>query len=316
MIALVKTLMEKKNVTESTANAYVKTLYMLNGRLPFKTLTFLKNTDKILATIAEYSDNTQKSILSTIVSVLSLFKDKPTYKKTHEFYYDRMMGKAKDMKDNGPGVHEKSEKQKENWVSWEDVQEKLTSLQDSVQEFADAKHITADQFEKLLHYVILSLYTYVQPRRNQDYMDMCVVKKWTESMPNHRNYLDFAGSSTPKRFIFNKFKTAKKYGQQQVEIPSDLANAITLYLRHHPTGKNKKATDYTFLVHTDGSPLQAVNSITRVLNRIFGKRVGSSLLRHIYLSSKYDKVLEEQKADSEAMGHSLNQQRDYIKTDS
>jgi hypothetical protein len=66
-------------------------------------------------------------------------------------------------------------------------------------------------------------------------------------------------------------------------------------------------------VSHDGKPFAAINSITRVLNKIFGKKVGSSMLRHIFLSDKYGKTLDEQKEDSAAMGHSLNQQRDYIK---
>jgi hypothetical protein len=70
-----------------------------------------------------------------------------------------------------------------------------------------------------------------------------------------------------------------------------------------------------FLVHYDGSPFIAINSITRVLNRIFGKNVGSSMLRHIYLSSKYGDVKNEQAKDSKAMSHSIGMQKDYIKTD-
>jgi hypothetical protein len=59
----------------------------------------------------------------------------------------------------------------------------------------------------------------------------------------------------------------------------------------------------------------AVNAITRVLNRVFGKKIGSSMLRHIYLSDKYKDQNEEMKKDAEAMGHSLDLQRAYIKKD-
>jgi hypothetical protein len=68
-------------------------------------------------------------------------------------------------------------------------------------------------------------------------------------------------------------------------------------------------------VASDGEPIVAVNAITRVLNKVFGKKVGSSLLRHIYLSSKYGDTLAEMKKDSAAMGHSLEVQKTYIKND-
>ncbi len=35
------------------------------------------------------------------------------------------------------------------------------------------------------------------------------------------------------------------------------------------------------------------------------------MLRHIYLSSKYD--IAEMKADAEAMGHTINEQKKYLK---
>ena len=51
----------------------------------------------------------------------------------------------------------------------------------------------------------------------------------------------------------------------------------------------------------------------RILNKVFGRKVSSSMLRHSYLSSKYAKINEEQKEDADAMGHSTGMQKDYIK---
>jgi hypothetical protein len=68
-----------------------------------------------------------------------------------------------------------------------------------------------------------------------------------------------------------------------------------------------------FLVYQDGRPLESVNAITRILNRIFGKSVGATMLRHIYLSSKYD--VEEMNKDAEIMAHSSSTQHDYMKAE-
>ena len=67
----------------------------------------------------------------------------------------------------------------------------------------------------------------------------------------------------------------------------------------------------TFLVNADGSPLAAVNAITRILNKTLGKKVGSSMLRHIFLSSKYD--ITEMNKDANAMAHSVEEQKRYLK---
>jgi hypothetical protein len=87
-----------------------------------------------------------------------------------------------------------------------------------------------------------------------------------------------------------------------------LLDVIATYLKFHPS---KGKGEYKFLVGADGSALSSVNSITRVLNKIFGKQIGSSMLRHIYLSSKYN--IEEMKKDADAMGHTLGTQKEYLK---
>ena len=324
MLTLIKQLTEEKKLAESTASAYVKALYMLNGKAPFKALTFLKKTEEVEKKISEYADNTQKALYSTIASVLSLFKDKPTYKKVYQHYHDKMMGKAKEMRETGGEKSEKTEKEDANWIEWEEVQKIAHSLKEEIGKFATAKHITPDQFQRLLDFVVLSLYTNIQPRRNKDYLNMYVVvdskKTAATSLPTDKNYLVVSGKASnphPVEFIFNSYKTAKKYGQQRIPIPNTaeapLGDAITTYLRQHPLVKGNKAktTEYKFLVLPDGSPITAVNAITRILNRVFGKKIGSSMLRHIFLSSKYD--VKEMEADAEAMGHSVSEQRNYLR---
>jgi len=310
MSQLSKELMEKKGVAESTAHAYVKTLYILNSKTPFKTLSFLRNKTAVMEKVEEYAPSTQKSILASIVSVLALVSDKPTYKSVYKYFYEEMMGKSKAISEIEQ--NDKTEKQKENWVSWTEIKDLTANFREKMAEYNTKKTITASDFNHLLQYLVLSLYVYIQPRRNQDYLDMVVVKKWKEDMPKDKNYLDLSTS----KFIFNKYKTAKKYGTQTIDIPqtvdAPLMNVIFNYLKYHPLWKATKGKEAVpFLVTAEGKPLVAVNSITRILNKIFGKKVGSSMLRHIFLSDKYD--ISEMEEDAEAMGHSVEEQRKYLR---
>jgi hypothetical protein len=313
MLTLSKNLVEQKKIAESSAALYVKNLWTLNGGAVFNNLSFLRNTEAIDNILATYADSTRKTFLASIVSVLSLYKDKPTYKKVYQHYYDKMMTAStasKATETNG----EKTTKQKDNWVEWDEVLKAKTDLYNSVKSFVNQKLITPAQYNELLSLVVLSLYTDIPPRRNQDYADMFVVGKWNDKMDSTKNYLDLAGH----QFVFNKYKTAKKYGTQIVDIKEApmLTEAITMFLKHHPLHKGKitKNTEFKFLVYSDGSPLVAVNAITRILNKVFGKKVGSSMIRHIYLSSKYGDIKEEQQQDAEAMGHSVAEQQGvYVK---
>jgi len=303
MLDLAKKLREEKKVAESTATAYIRAMYLLNGKQPYKNLTFLKNTSAIADLVSKYAESTIKTIYASIVSVLSLFKDKPTYKKIYQHYYDLMMGKSEEAKK--AETSDKTQKQTDNWITWDEVQKKVADLREKVAEFKSNKSITSQQYESLLHYLIVSLYTETQPRRNQDYLDMFVAKK--QPTETEHNYVVLT-KSKPTSFIFNKFKTSKKYGQQTLEVPETLSNVISEYLKFHPLKKN---ATFKFLVSHDGTPITAVNAITRVLNKIFGKKVGSSMLRHIFLSTKYD--IKEMEKDANAMGHSVEEQRKYMK---
>ena len=308
---LSKELIEKKSVAESTAQSYIRTLLLLNEKKALKNLAFLRNKEDIMKKIDEYSESTQKTILAALTSVLSLFKEKPTYKAVHRFYQDKMMEKMKEtVAPNG----EKNEKQTTNWMEWKEIKDLSAEMYAKAKEYATKKVLTPKESEHLLNTVVLCLYTCVPPRRNQDYLDMLIVKKWNDKMPTTYNYLDIAGS----QFVFNKYKTAKKYGTQTVQIPNDdvnpLMDVLIAYLRHHELYKATKGKEPVPFLVNGTAPLTAANAITRILNKIFGKKVGSSMLRHIFLSDKYGDVKEEQEADATAMGHSVAEQQGvYVK---
>lgn len=231
------------------------------------------------------------------------------------------MEKSRVLNERDPNV--KTAKQEENWLSWDVVQAHEGRLKQEAEALV-GKQLNSAGWDTLLSFMVLSLYTKFAPRRNQDYMFMKVVGDVKKATEEGMNYLVLG--ATPK-FVFRKYKTSKKHGEQVFDVPKELLEPLGLYLSAHPlltkTAKSPlakkvgaKSEGVPFLVHLDGTPLTAVNSITRVLNKIFGKRIGATALRHIYLSDKYGEVLDEQKQDSEAMAHGMNQQREYIKNES
>jgi hypothetical protein len=321
MINIVNRLVSDKNISVKSADLYLKYLIMLNNKQPFKSLTFLKEKEEIQKKLEKYSDNTKKTILSGVVSVLSLFKDKQNYKSIYKYYFDKMMDIANDMKNNN-NENDKTKKQSDNWIDWNIIINMKDRLLEECDLFnVDAKKISPEHYNKILNCVIMSVYTEIPPRRNSDFLNMYVVNGYKDTMDTNKNYYDVINN----KFIFNNYKTQKKYGQQIIDISNidKLKIILYRYMRVHPLNpaKNKKDfitdmpknTEFKFLVNSDGSMLDSVNSITRVLNKIFNKRLGTSMMRHIYLSSKYD--VDEMKQDAEMMGHSLNQQRQYLKSE-
>lgn len=314
MLQLHKRLLDKtygkdnKKLSESTVSGYIKALYMLNDKKPFKNLAFLKKKDEVEKKLEPYAESTKKTLYATISSVLSLYKDVTTYKSIYKYFYDKMMAKAELAGAGDTAV--KTDKQSDNWMDWDKVKETLAELKADVDKFAKQKEIGESEYNKLLNYVVLSLYTELPPRRNQDYLDMTIHKvgkaynpKKVDDLPVTSNYLLVVGNK-PSKFIFNIYKTAKTYGKQVVDIPESLGSIIEMYLKRSPV-KDK------FLVQRNSTVLTQGNSITRILNNIFKKKIGSSMLRHIYLSSKMN--IDDMKNDANLMGHSLTEQQKYLK---
>lgn len=310
----IKTLENKlteKNLSPSSIKLYIRNLQKLNDDLPFKNFKFLENTDNIIKKLEAYKPNTQRGYYIAIVATMNTMKD--TNKKIGmlaDKYYKLMIDKNKEIRAKPQG--EMTEEQKENWIKWDDVEVKINELREKVDKFINNKIINETQYNILLSFMVLALYYYAKPRRNQDYMKMNIVYKFNEKLPDDKNYLDY----TDNKFIFNVYKTAKKEGQQEINFNEDLKNVINMYLKHHPIikGKMKKITNEPFLVYWNSTPLSTVNSITRILNKVFGKNVGSSMLRHSRQSSKYGEIIKEMGEDAKEMGHTLQTQiRDYIK---
>lgn len=286
-----------RELTESTINLYLKQLKSLNDNEPIKNLNFLKNADDILDKIKDYKPNTQRNKMIAIVSIL---KELPKQKKLFEIYFEKLSNLNQDIQKNDNG--EKSETQKKNWIEWSDVLEKKNELLNLVNDFKNKKKLTKEQFNILLKYLVLSLYTCIQPRRNRDFQTMII----SNTQPKEIEKMNYLILKPTMKFIFNNYKSVRTHGKQEFNVPEDLQEIIKIYLKH----RNNK-TNF-FIVDYDGNPLKNINSMTYLINSIFGKNISSSMLRHIYLS-KYDLINQEQKEDAKAMAHTLNSQAYYIR---
>ena len=301
---IIKLLTEKKGLNSSSITAYIRNLHKLNNDAPFSSFNFLKDTNKIIEKLKKYKENTKRNYLISIVSVLSLFKDNKTTEKLYNTYYDLMMAKSNEIKSQPQD--ELSKSQEDNWMSWDEVKKFYDKLHEDVKIFENYKALSEKQYNKLLFFTIMSLYILIEPRRNKDYQEMLIKDNEKDYNQDNKqfNYVDIK----KKNLVYNNYKTSKTYGQKIIKIPTELFGIIENYLKHRKFNDG----DY-FLVNYKGNPLNKVNSITRVLNKTFDKNIGCSLLRHIFLTHKYKDILDEQQRIAGNMGHSIEEQKAYIK---
>jgi integrase len=301
---------EKRKLTDSSVNQYMATLIKLNGGKPFINLAWTKKYEDVQKIIDTYAPSTKLTQYAVLVSALSCFATKPTYRGAYNYWRSKMLATVEDKRKQP--IHEKSEKQEENMLPWDDIKKKASSLKEAISSYPLTKHtLTVAEYNNVMDYVILCLYTEIQPRRNKDYNEMCFIKSGGKSADASKNYYDLSNDM----MYFNCYKTAKKYGQQEAKATPEIRQAVDMLLKIHPLAKGRWK-EIKMLVKHDGTPLEQVNTITRRLNKIFGKKIGSSMLRHIFLTDKYGNSVKEREVDAVAMGHSVAQANEYIKFDS
>ena len=288
-------LLKNKGLTDSSVALYVRNLEKLNDNKPLKNLNFLKKVDKVLEYIKDYAESTKRSFIIAICSVLNLDTTTKAKKKLYDTYFQMMITKNKEINAEY-AKNKKSKKEEENWMSWKEVVDVWKTLEKE----------TLKSYDSLLQFVVLSLYVLIPPRRN-DYQDMYIIK----GMPQNEedNYLDV----DKWEFVFNRFKTVKKEGKVVIRVPDDLRVILENYLKCHPLYKGKKGV-FPFLVDSEGKPISKVNGITRLLAKSLGVGVGSSLLRHIFISDKFGDSSKESAKIAGEMSHSVGtQQTVYLK---
>lgn len=287
----------EKPISESSRKLYIHNLKKLNNGDEIKNLNFLEKPSETIKKINHLSANTQKSYLIAICTILKN-SDK---QKLYEDYFNLMKDSNKSLTINT----EKSETQKQNWSSKEEIENLRESLKKSVPK---TKIATKTDYDNLLNYLLVSLFTLIQPRRNIDFTMMYISNDMTDTSKNYLNIKN-------KQFIFNNYKTSGTYKQIIIDIPDDLFAVIKLYLKNHILKdklKNKKHS-ILFLLTADGSGFSS-DKITKQFHKIFGKKISSSMLRNIFLTDKYSNVIKSLENDTAAMSTSVKTAlNNYIK---
>lgn len=285
-----------EGLSPNTISMYLAKLRILNGNQPLKNLTFLKNVKAITEKLSSIqNDNTRKSYTASIVAVLNRQEDQAS-KKANEKYKSLFL-KERSIFTDKQALGEKSETQKENWMSQDEIAAIHKALDDKVNAIENKSKLTEKEHKLVEDWLLLSLYVLQPPRRNMDYYMM----KFGLGDNKNFNYVCLDKGM----YHFNNFKTSK-YGVEEIEIPDKMKSIFKQYLEL--TGL--KAGD--FILFQKDTRRTSSNIITKALNRILGKKVGSSMMRHIYLSNKYGDVKDEQTNDAEFMSHSKTMQGNYV----
>ena len=258
-------------------------------------MEYLKDANLILTTVKEHYPNANsfKTYLNIIVVVLS-------HLKTLNKVYQTLTGVNKN-------VNKEIQEQRDENTLTDEEKTKIIDF-DRPTIISNMEKIT-----NLKEKLIFALYT-LQPPRRLEYRKVKITTNNNIDDLNNENYLII--SETPKKFIFNDYKTSGAYKQNITEVKDELLNNI---IDKYIALDKRKENEY--LISTDKDKRQVIeqSNFSNLLSKVFYKayRVKTNLdyIRKSAIINflKVPRTNKEKKEFAEAMSHSIEEQSKYYK---
>jgi len=295
----------RPNLTLSSIKTYMSIINKTSRDISNKLETpddIIEHHKEILESLMTYKPNIRKTKLSAFIVVLDQKDDTPDdVKEIIDNYRKQLFADADDV-DKDEKKQKLTESQEKNYITWDEVLKIYENLRTEAEPLFKLENLNKKQYNKLQEFVLLSLYVLTPPRRSLDYAQF-KIKSIDESTDN---YMTVKGRKKEGTLVFNAYKNSKRLGKQEVKISNALRNIIQKWMLKNPN---------EYLITTNTGNRIEQPRVNLMLNNIFNKNIGSSLLRHIYLTHKYGDVdLEEMEKTTHEMGNSeIERTLKYVK---
>lgn len=280
LASVIKT--NRPKISDSSIKTYTSLLHNLYKKLNGEDgVDFFKNEkNKILEHVDNIQSNQSKKTLLSALYILT----------NEEQYHKNMIKYANEVNNHYKSQKHDPERLK-NLPALEELKEQYNIYKNNLKK--------SPSIENYIDYFIVAVSStaLMPPRRALDWTEMKLrnVDKKTD------NYID------GKYFVFNKFKTAKFKDDEEkrVLIPDELKKIINKFMK-------VSDNDYLIYNHNTGKKLNS-SQFTKMLNSIYGKKVGVDVIRSVYLSELYKGLpkLQELEQIADDMGTSINSSMKY-----
>ena len=307
---LIETIKKSRpNAKDSTLKMYASNLIKLMKIYDKDNLDFLKSPDQLEEKLGKLHYTTRRNYLNSVIVYLMSVKEKD----------DPLIKEFSDLRDSLNKQYEEeqatgiiSDKQKENFVDISEVNKMINQMGTEIKDkkIKKKEDLTAKDKSLIQVYTLFNIYTRL-PLRN-DLAGMEVINKraynkLSEEEKKAENYLVI--NKNNMFFVLNQYKTSSKYKELKIDIPKDLEKVLRQYIRINGMGVLFKSSTGKALSRNALSQL-----LLKTSQKYMGKSISSTMLRKIYLSSKYGDMKEELEKDNKVMGHSKEVAMDtYIK---
>jgi len=303
----------RPSLKTNTIKQYTTNLNKLKKMFDTDDYDFLKKPEDVMDKLSDLHYLSQRNILNAVIVLLMALNDDKKYDELLEEY-----GKLRDELNNKYNDEQKSgvisDKQSKNFATTEEVFNMINEMADELKPLKKKSNdnITKKEKQLLQAYVLFNIYARMPFRNDVAGMmsiNQAAYKKLSDEEKKENNYL-VVPSKGNLYFVLNKYKTSKKYEELDLKIEDkDLRKILRYYLKVNGMG-------VLFKTSTD-KPLTRIE-LSKVLlkysKKYMNKSISTTLLRKIYLSSKYGDMKEELEKDNKVMGHSKQVALDtYVK---
>ena len=298
-------LLNKPDIKEISLNFYIRNINSLHKRITgedeVKDLNFLDKFEEIIDSLDKYAIPTQRNYISSIITSLQTTDNDilPLYVE----YYKELSGVYQKKID----TQEKSDKQKENWVSLTELKKVKNMYKKQTMEIIKLDKPTKKQIDTIQRYLVCMLYigSKNNPPLRLDFAPMIIRDIEDYDKESKKNILVIKNKTM--FFHIGDYKTVGKYGTKIIQVSIPLEKVIKIYLKYNKTG--------FLLINTENTPMNA-NGLSKYLTKIFeptGKKISATMLRHIFLSETFPADLKKREIIADKMGHSINMSMEYSK---
>ena len=289
-------------IAESTTKVYLSNIGVIARSMGFKdvptTGEWLQNSEQIIEHLSRIKNlNTRKNKLMTIIVFAKAYDLPAAVVDAYSKEADKLSGQLQAFLSK----NEKSERQRDNWMTKEELQTFAATLKADI----PPKIKSFEDYERVMRYVLVQFHL-SHPIRN----DLADAKVYLQAdKPQQEpttNYILLNKSRKSAVLVLNNYKTFKFYGKKTIDVEPALAALLIKYYAVIKTysperwllvRKRSKAGAYEKATRND---------YTKFLLQTFkrtGKRVSSTMIRHSIVSDAYNISHLKQLADE--MGHSV-----------
>ena len=297
----------KPDITDSSIRAYTANLSKLHSRLhgsrDFTDVKWLNDTAAVLTSLDSTCGSylTCRNYLNAIVVVLL---NRPEYEPALRKYQERRDELNQKYTDQQQ-TKQPSEKQSKNWVSVAEINQLIDELTLETKQYKGYAKLSPKELNVFQDRFML-IFWLSYPVRNDLHTTRVITRRAFNALPREQKETQnfIIGGKPAIEFSIGNYKTRKKYGIKKIKLTDKaVLAAMRQWLRVSPN------PDYILVNVKTGEPMSSLNitqNLTRIFKTHFGKSVSTTLLRHIVLTEKFGKQLEQMEQLADVMGHDLS----------